>query len=399
MFRRYSRDNIAHKNICKQIKTLTLYKLTFNPSNNTIMYSIDRNSNCINKLVEKKFSDLNFKERNHLQEWIAKSPDVFDGEELLIIQKEFAGFNETHERLDLLALDKDGNLVIIENKLDDSGRDVTWQAIKYASYCSTLTKDAVINVYQKHLGTSENAEDNISDFLGGQDIKDIDINTPNSLRIILVAANFRKEVTSTVLWLLNYGLKIQCFKAKPYQIGEHLFVDFEQILPAKKAKDYSIRISEDVNNLVEAADRHKKRILFWEDFITICKKNENSLCHTKPTKKNWLNKGLGMGINISCSITYTSAQVQINIGNKDKELNKKIFDILFSQREGIEKEFGEKLEWERKDDHKSSKIRFKLLEIDTYNNDKQRAIYFLITHFEKLELISNRLITELNSAL
>ncbi|MFI3262465.1 MAG: DUF4268 domain-containing protein [Rikenellaceae bacterium] len=363
------------------------------------MYSIDRNSNCINKLVEKKFSDLNFKERNHLQEWIAKSPDVFDGEELLIIQKEFAGFNETHERLDLLALDKDGNLVIIENKLDDSGRDVTWQAIKYASYCSTLTKDAVINVYQKHLGTSENAEDNISDFLGGQDIKDIDINTPNSLRIILVAANFRKEVTSTVLWLLNYGLKIQCFKAKPYQIGEHLFVDFEQILPAKKAKDYSIRISEDVNNLVEAADRHKKRILFWEDFITICKKNENSLCHTKPTKKNWLNKGLGMGINISCSITYTSAQVQINIGNKDKELNKKIFDILFSQREGIEKEFGEKLEWERKDDHKSSKIRFKLLEIDTYNNDKQRAIYFLITHFEKLELISNRLITELNSAL
>lgn len=31
---------------------------------------------------------------------------------------------DTRECLDLLALDKDGNLVIIENKLDDSGRDV-----------------------------------------------------------------------------------------------------------------------------------------------------------------------------------------------------------------------------------------------------------------------------------
>ena len=45
------------------------------------------------------------------------------GEELLIIQKEFSGFDDTQERLDLLALDKDGRLVVIENKLDDSGRD------------------------------------------------------------------------------------------------------------------------------------------------------------------------------------------------------------------------------------------------------------------------------------
>jgi len=42
----------------------------------------------------------------------------------LVIQKEFDGFNETNERLDLLALDKQGNIVVIENKLDDSGKDV-----------------------------------------------------------------------------------------------------------------------------------------------------------------------------------------------------------------------------------------------------------------------------------
>lgn len=36
------------------------------------------------------------------------------GEELLIIQKEFDGFADTRERLDLLAIDKNGNLVIIE---------------------------------------------------------------------------------------------------------------------------------------------------------------------------------------------------------------------------------------------------------------------------------------------
>ena len=41
----------------------------------------------------------------------------------------------------ILALDKEGFLVIIEHKLDDTGRDVTWQALKYASCCARLTKE------------------------------------------------------------------------------------------------------------------------------------------------------------------------------------------------------------------------------------------------------------------
>ena len=104
------------------------------------MFHIDRTANRITKLKELLFSDLGFNERMHLQEWLANRPDAL-GEELLIIQKEFAGFDDTKERLDLLALDKAGGLVIIENKLDDSGRDVVWQCLKYASY-STLTAQA-----------------------------------------------------------------------------------------------------------------------------------------------------------------------------------------------------------------------------------------------------------------
>ena len=99
------------------------------------MFLIDQNKNRIDKIQQKSFSELGFKERENLQEWIASNPDFF-GEEILIIQKEFDGFNDTKERLDLLALDKTGNIVVIENKLDDSGRDVTWQVLKYASYCA-----------------------------------------------------------------------------------------------------------------------------------------------------------------------------------------------------------------------------------------------------------------------
>src|SRR5690554_5627812 len=114
------------------------------------MFIIDKDKNRINELEQKTFSELGFRERENLQEWIANNPEAL-GEELLIIQKEFNGFNDTNERLDLLALDKEGNLVIIENKLDDSGRDVTWQALKYASYCSSLTKGQIVEIYQQYL--------------------------------------------------------------------------------------------------------------------------------------------------------------------------------------------------------------------------------------------------------
>src|SRR5580700_5057859 len=122
------------------------------------MFKIDTASNSIVSLTTRTFGELGFKERANLQEWIAKTPSCL-GEPLLIIQKEFSGFSDTNERLDLLASDKQGSLLVIENKLDDTGRDVTWQALKYASYCSRLSKEHVRRIYQSFLDKTEPGAD------------------------------------------------------------------------------------------------------------------------------------------------------------------------------------------------------------------------------------------------
>lgn len=209
------------------------------------MYLIDKIENRIKELEKKTFSELGFKERKHLQEWLAHQPSAF-GEELLIIQKEFNGFNDTNERLDLLALDKEGNIVVIENKLDDTGRDVTWQVLKYASYCSTLNKEQVRNIYQEFLDKEkfgEKAEENLAEFFE-QEYEDLSINKRQSQRIIIVAANFRKEVTSNVLWLLDFKLRIQCFKATPFALENQLFLTVEQIIPTKDTEDFVISMAD-----------------------------------------------------------------------------------------------------------------------------------------------------------
>lgn len=132
------------------------------------MFLVDQEKNEANSISRKTFKELQFQERKHLQEWICKNPDML-GEKLLIIQKEFSGFDDTNERLDLLAIDDLGDLVVIENKLDDSGKDVAWQALKYVSYCSGLTKAEVRDVFQKYLdnqGEDKSADKILAEFLG-----------------------------------------------------------------------------------------------------------------------------------------------------------------------------------------------------------------------------------------
>lgn len=369
------------------------------------MYIIDKEKNRISKLEEKTFHELNFRERDNLQEWIANNPSSL-GEDLLIIQKEFNGFGETNERLDLLALDKNGNLVIIENKLDDSGKDVTWQVIKYASYCSSLTKQEIIRIYQEHLGGSAKAEENLSAFFDNKDVDEILLNQgQSSQRLIMVAANFRKEVTSSVLWLMNFKMRIQCFKVTPYALNDQLFLGVEQILPTKATEDFAISIASKAQEEVEVQEtmqnRHLVRLTFWEQFLNVSNKKNNLFSNNSPSKENWIGKGIGMSggnLNLVISGTYCRSEIYINKGVK--ETNKEIFDFLYSQKDKIESSVGTELEWERMDENVTSRIKLELSGVSYFEKeDWHKMIDFLIDSAEKMETAFREPIKKLNNKL
>ena len=248
------------------------------------MYRINKADNRIQRLEARKFSDLGFRERDHLQEWLANYPEALEEAGLLIIQKEFDGFDDTRERLDLLALDRSGNLVVIENKLDDSGKDVTWQALKYASYCSTLTKFKIVGIYQDYLDKYQDGGDaktNIVEFLNEEDFDLLVLNKDHHQRIMFVANHFRKEVTSTVLWLLKQQIQIQCFKATPYSMGDELFLQVDQIIPTPEAREYMIGISEkeleSKSTESELQNRHHLRLDFWKLLLERCRTSNMDL--------------------------------------------------------------------------------------------------------------------------
>jgi hypothetical protein len=318
-----------------------------------VQFKINTEANSITPLTVRTFGELGFKERSNLQEWVAKEPCCL-GEELLVIQKEFAGFSDTHERLDLLALDKQGSLVLIENKLDDTGRDLTWQALKYASYCSRLSKENVRRIYQDFLDRTDpgtDARERMTEFLDADDYEEVTVNRGITQRIILIAANFRKEVTSTVLWLLNFKLRVQCFRVTPYSMGDQQFLNIEQIIPTKDVEDFMIGIADksldEVEDATEEKNRHRVRREFWTEIIRAMSGKTGLYQNISPSGQGWISAGCGVrgiGLNLAATRTYGRAEVYIDRG--DGEENTFIYNQLLAQKDAIEAAFGGDLTWE-----------------------------------------------------
>ena len=362
------------------------------------MFIIDKEKNEANMIPSQKFSDLGFREREHLQEWIANNPAML-GEELLIIGKEFDEWDYTNERLDLLALDADGNLVIIENKRDDSGKDVTWQALKYVSYCSTIKHDDVVQIFQNYLDKSDKgkkAEDELREFFE-QRFSEIKFNQDQ--RIILVAANFRQEVTSTVLWLFSRGVRIKCIKITPYlhevkiapnsshENVEMIFVDTEQIIPVKDTEDYLIKLAqktqqENRERVVTDADRLHTN--FWNELLPRMNEKTTLFKNAKSWKNPWMTSVLSLGIWYELNISnYSCAKVQLNI--QRKEITKQIFDYLYQRKDEIESKIGVELDWQRRDEKPRSRIEFLLPGISITNTeDWDKIIEFFVEKMIKL---------------
>ncbi|HAL61939.1 MAG TPA: hypothetical protein DCP08_05970 [Chloroflexi bacterium] len=196
------------------------------------MYRVDLQNKRLVPLDVAKFADLELMERFDIEEWVEKTPEVL-GEELLVISKEL--LLPFRRRIDLLAIDKQANLVVIELKRDESGSDIEWQAIKYVSYCSNFVQDDIFAIFANYLESdSDDAQLQIEEFI---DLELDDLN--QSQRMILVSKEFHPDVLSAVLWLREYGVDIKCVRLRPY-LDSHgeLFITPNVIIPLPEAKDY-----------------------------------------------------------------------------------------------------------------------------------------------------------------
>lgn len=198
------------------------------------------------KVNPDNFSALNIWERKHIQQWIRQVPELL-GEELLVVSMEFDRFRNSDDRLDLLALDRNANLVVIELKRDPLAGYADLQAIRYAAMVSSMTIEKLIPwfvAYQRKYqdlpeASHDSAQEQIRAFINDRDTGRELSSKP---RIILCSEDFSTELTTTVLWLNQNGLDISCVRIKPHKIDNRIIIVPTKIIPLQEARQYLIEV-------------------------------------------------------------------------------------------------------------------------------------------------------------
>src|ERR1700687_136887 len=218
------------------------------------------------------FAAEHIRERYDLQRLLrdnigAIAPDTY------VLAEEYGEWEEAKRRIDLLCLDKQANLVVVELKRGDNGGHMDLQAIRYAAMVSKLRFTQAVEAHSRHLGGADKEEEARTAIL-----KFLEWDEPNEkafaqdVRIILVSAEFSKEITTSALWLNERELDIRCVRLRPYILGDRVLLDIQLVLPLPEAEEYQVQIRK------KAAEERLSQTLPWSGlwYYNVGQGNERS---------------------------------------------------------------------------------------------------------------------------
>jgi len=199
----------------------------------------------ISRVDETTFVAVGLRERQDIQRLLREHVEVI-APDTLVISEEFGDWEDSKRRIDLLGIDKSASLVVIELKRTEDGGYMDLQAIRYASMVSTITFDQATDAlgrYLNHLGKEEQDPGAlILDFLGWDEPDEDQF--AQDVHIVLASAEFSKELTSSVMWLIDHDVDIRCVRLKPYSLDDRILVDVQQLIPLPEAAEYQVQVRE-----------------------------------------------------------------------------------------------------------------------------------------------------------
>lgn len=134
-----------------------------------------------------------------LHEFLKRDPSLL-GERLLVIGSEV--ITPYGPRLDLLAIDADGNLHLLELKRDKTPREVVVQVLDYGSWATTLSRDDIIDIATKHLDQPFEAA--FEDVFGTAPPDELN----GDLSLTIVAAELDASSERIVNYLRDFGVPV-----------------------------------------------------------------------------------------------------------------------------------------------------------------------------------------------
>ena len=282
----------------------------------------------IGKLKEVDIRNLWKHEQYDFSEWLSQSENIKLLDDILgltltdITKEAYVG----SYRCDIFAKDESSGIkVIIENQLEASNHDHLGKIITYASGL-----DAEV--------------------------------------IVWIVKQAKEEHRSAIEWLnnnTNNNVNFFLIELHAYTIENSVPAPFFEVIEKPNEFIKNSKINGEQDNLNKS---QSERLEFWNRFNEILIDRGKPFNVRKATTDHWYDVALGT----------SEAHVSINLVNKESVVcidlyindNKELFDILYSRKDIIENDLGFKLIWDRLDNGKASRIKYKIkgLNYDNHSN-------------------------------
>ncbi|MFN8618764.1 MAG: DUF4268 domain-containing protein [Dehalococcoidia bacterium] len=302
----------------------------------------------------------------------------------MVLAEEFGEWADSKRRIDLLAVDRQANLVVVELKRSDDAA-MELQAIRYAAMVAPMTFEQAVDIhrtFRERVGLQGDPEEAIMQFLDWAEPKEFGTDQ----KIVLAAADFSKELTTAVIWLNQRGLDIRCVRMKPYKLDSRVLLDIQQVVPLPEAAEYQISLRDKERSQAAEASRFNERRAFWERLLSRCKSLDFHLFESvSPVSENWISVTTGLpGTSWSYVIRQHDTQVELWMSLASAELTKELFDRIYSRRAEVEASFGAELDWQRLNERAGSRIRYVLTNGGYRDPDNWESIHSeLITTMQR----------------
>jgi hypothetical protein len=166
------------------------------------MLKINRKEKSFSALETPTLTDVSITERYDLQEFISNSPTGFFteiGQDLFLLGKEVTPSKDVQDRIDLLAVDREGTCTVIELKRGNHKLQML-QAISYAGMISQWPPEDFLQLLD------EDQQEALADFL---EVDREEINRQQ--KIILIAEQYDYALLIGAQWLSEqFGVDITC---------------------------------------------------------------------------------------------------------------------------------------------------------------------------------------------
>lgn len=320
-------------------------------------------SQAFRPIEEASFADLKVRERGDLQRLLRSQIEVL-GDDLYVLTEEFGEWEDSRRRIDLLAIDKHANLVVIELKRTNDGGHMELQAIRYAAMISAMTFARAVQIHSDYLAANDQnpdeAQSRLLAFLTWDEAEEDEF--ASDVRILLVSEDFGKELTTAVLWLREREIDIRCVRLRPYIDSGRQLIDVQQVLPLPEAAEYQIQLREkEQEGKKVRAERHGLRRRFFEGVVAIARSKNTRHANLKPSDGGFIAAASGhRGMSFNYVIWQDMVAAELYIDRGESSVNKQIFDELLKHKLDVERRFGGPLSWERLDNKQACRVKISI---------------------------------------